>query len=190
MLENELKRPITYYNKWRFWNTTVLIISWLLLYYYRDSDIIKMFISYLHGLGYFGAILGGILFVSIFTVVPATLALASMVSNQSVVSIAIFAGLGAVIGDYIIFRFLKDRVVDEIRPLQKYFGGKYMRSLIHTPYFTWTAPVIGLIIIASPFPDEVGIGLLSTSKLTNGYFVLLAYILNAGGILAILLLST
>jgi len=46
----------------------------------------------------------------------------------------------------------------------------------------WTLPVIGAIIIASPFPDEIGVSLVGISKIKTYQFLLVSFILNAIGI--------
>jgi uncharacterized membrane protein YdjX (TVP38/TMEM64 family) len=42
--------------------------------------------------------------------------------------------------------------------------------------------VLGAIIIASPLPDEMGVGLMGISKLKTSQFILLSFVLNAIGI--------
>src|SRR3989338_8389600 len=57
-----------------------------------------------------GSFIAGIFFVSIFTAAPATVALGEIAQSNSVIMTAILGGLGALIGDLIIFRFVKGRV--------------------------------------------------------------------------------
>ena len=57
--------------------------------------------------------------------------------------------------------------------------------LIHTKYFSWTLPVLGAVIIASPLPDEMGVGLMGISKLKTSQFILLSFVLNSIGIFII-----
>ena len=98
------------------------------------------------------------------------------------------AGLGGVFGDYLIFRFLKDRVFEEIKPILKKIGKPLVNKLIFTPRFSWIVPVLGAIIIASPFPDEIGISLMGLSKIKNWQFVLISFILNSLGILFMIMI--
>ena len=132
-----------------------------------ESPQVKGIISIIGNFGYIGAFISGIFFVSVFTVAPAAIVLFFLAETLNPLIVALFAGSGAVIGDYLIFRFLRDRVFDEIKPLLLKNGGNLLMKLFKTPYFAWGLSLVGAFIIASPFPDEVGIGLLGASKLRN-----------------------
>jgi hypothetical protein len=56
-----------------------------------------------------------------------------------------------VIGDYVIFRFLKDNVFEEVKHIFMKLGGSYLSRLMSTPYFVWLAPVFGAFIIAAKY---------------------------------------
>ncbi|HEY4505998.1 MAG TPA: hypothetical protein VJJ24_00895 [Candidatus Paceibacterota bacterium] len=174
---------------WRFKNTFLLIASLFLFFYLADTPFVKEVISGIGDLGYLGAFIAGIFFVSTFTVAPAGVVLFYLAKELMPLEVALFAGLGGVVGDFIIFRFLKDYVFEELRPVFMKLGGMRLSHLIATPYFAWLAPVMGAIIIASPLPDEVGIGLLGISKLKNWQFLLLSLVLNSLGILIVISLA-
>lgn len=141
-------------------------------------------------LGYIGAFIGGMLFVSTFTVATGSLILFYLAETLSPVEIGLIAGAGAVAGDLIIFRFVKDDLVSELTDLYHHFGGRHFSHLLHTPYFRWTLPVIGALIIASPLPDEVGVSLMGISKMSTLKFILISFLLNSAGIYIVILLST
>src|SRR3990167_11173144 len=165
---DELAKEIT--KKWKHWNyknTALLILSLALFFWFAEHPIVKNTISLINGFGYIGAFISGIFFVSVFTVAPAAIVLFFLAETLNPLIVALFAGSGAVIGDYLIFRFLRDRVFDEIKPLLLKNGGNLLMKLFKTPYFAWGLSLVGAFIIASPFPDEVGIGLLGASKLRN-----------------------
>ncbi len=171
--------------RWKYKNTALLAVSLLALFLLADTAIMHSFIKYISSYGYFGAVITGIFFVSTFTVAPASVILFHLAQEFNPILIALYAGAGAVIGDLIIFRFLKDGVFEELRPLISRFHGSYISALFRTPYFAWIVPVIGAIIIASPFPDEVGIGMMGLSKIKWWQFAILAFILNTIGIFLI-----
>lgn len=175
--------------KWRYKNTTLLLLSFVLLFILADTEVAHSLIRYVERFGYIGALFTGVFFVSTFTVAPASVVLFHLSQDLNPFWIALFAGTGAVIGDLVIFRILKDGVFDELSPLFKRFEGSYMATLFKTPYFAWFVPVAGAIIIASPLPDEVGIGLLGLSKVTWWQFVLLTFVLNSAGIFLVVLLA-
>lgn len=177
------------YKNWKFKNTLFLVASIIIFFYFADTDLVKSIIERVGGLGYLGAFITGIFFVSTFTVAPASVVLFYLARELNPFGVALAAGMGGVLGDYIIFRFLRDRVFEELKPVFTKLGGSRITRLLATPYFAWLAPVIGALIIASPFPDEVGIGLLGASKLKSWQFIALSLALNTLGILAIITLA-
>lgn len=177
------------YRHWKFKNTFLLILSIVVLIYFSDSAILADIIDWISSLGLLGAFIVGIFFVSTFTVVPSSILLFHLAREIDPLGVAVFAGMGAMLGDYIIFRFLKDRVFEELRPIFVKFGGTRLSRLFATPFFAWFAPVLGAIIIISPFPDEVGVGLMGIVKLKNWQFILIAFVLNMFGILLLVTLA-
>lgn len=176
-------------NKWENWhykNTALLILSLIVFFLFVDHPVIRNTIDLIGNLGYIGAFVTGILFVSIFTLAPAITVLYFLADHLNPLLVALLAGMGAVVGDYLIFRFLKDRVFDELTPLFLKNGGNELVKLFHTPYFGWSLPFLGAIIIASPFPDEIGIALLGASRLKNWQFIILSFLLNSIGIFILL----
>lgn len=184
-----MEQIINTYKSWRFKNTFILLASLVLVFIFASTETGKFVIHSVSKLGYFGSFVAGIFFVSTFTVAPSGIVLFNMAQVYNPLLIAITAGFGAVIGDYLIFRFLKDNVFEEIKPVFMKLGGTYLSRIISTPYFAWLAPVIGAIIIASPFPDEIGVGLMGISKLKNWQFLTISFILNSLGILLIVTLA-
>lgn len=180
---------VKYYNHFRYRNTALLVISLLVLIAIIDTPPVNGFLMFLETFGYVGAFIAGILFVSTFTVAPAGVILFRLAHILDPVTIALIAGLGAVVGDYLIFHFFKDRVFEEIKPVFMKLGGNNLSRLFTTPYFSWLAPVVGSIIIASPLPDEIGIGLMGISKLTRWQFIGLSFVLNFVGMFVIIFVS-
>jgi len=176
--------------KWRRWsykNTTFLVLSLGLFFYFAETDGVQNLIRQIGNLGFFGAFITGIFFVSIFTVIPATVVLFDLAKILNPIMIALIAGAGAVLGDYLIFRYLKDKVFEELSPIINQFGGSFVKKIFLTPYFIWLLPIVGAFIIASPIPDEAGISLLGLSKVKNWQFILISFLLNSVGILVIVL---
>ena len=133
--------------------------------------------------GYIGAFFGGILFVSTFTVSIGTALLLLLAETLHPIEIGIIAGIGAVVGDLVIFQYIRNKgLISEIKHFFEFFGSDKLKHLVHTKYFSWTLPVLGAIIIASPLPDEMGVGLMGISKLKTSQFILLSFVLNAIGI--------
>ena len=106
------------------------------------------------------------------------------------IEIALIAGIGAVVGDLTIFHFIRNRgLTDEIKHFFHYFGGDKVSHLLHTKYFSWTLPVLGALIIASPLPDELGVSLMGISKMKTLNFILISFLLNSVGIFLVITAS-
>lgn len=177
------------WKNWPYKNTTLLLASLVLFFYFLKSPEIQNFIKTIGTLGYVGSFISGMFFVSIFTVAPASVIIFDVAKTLNPVFVAITAGLGAVIGDYLIFRLLKDRVFEELTPLVKKNGGAFLGKLFSSPFFAWLIPIFGAFIIASPLPDELGISLMGISKIKNWQFLLVTFLLNSVGIFLVIILS-
>lgn len=171
-----------YWKRYRYKNLSLFFLSIIFALFISRFEIFHSLLLQLGEYGYFGAFVAGILFVSTFTVATGAIILLVLAERLSPLEIGIVAGLGAVVGDLTIFRLIKDHIVEEITPIYNYFGGKHVTSLFHTKYFSWTLPVIGAFIIASPFPDEIGVSLMGISKMKTYQFLFISFLLNAVGI--------
>lgn len=133
-----------------------------------------------------GSFIAGMFFTSVFTTAPAIATLGEIARTNSAVLVAIFGAMGAVIGDLIIFRFIRDKLSEHLLELAKHQGaGKKFKVLLKLKYFRWLTFLMGGLIIASPFPDELGIGLLGFSKMRTRWFILLSFTFNFIGIFLI-----
>lgn len=175
---------------WRDWplkNTTLLVLGLGLFLFFIESPQVAAVLKTIGGLGYLGAFIAGAFFVSTYTVAPSAVILYDLAQTHHPLATALIAGLGAMIGDYLIFRLFRDRIFEELHPIFSEVGGKYVRPLFKTPAFGWLLPFLGAVIIASPIPDEIGVGMLGLSKLKPWQFMFVAFALNAAGIFVIVL---
>jgi len=138
---------------------------------------------------YFGAFLTGMLFVSTFTAPTGILMLLILARLYTPIEIGLIAGAGAVVSDVLIFHFVRNDLANELGDLYTRFSGSHFSHLLHTKYFRWTLPVVGAIIIASPLPDELGVSLLSISKMKLAQFILTSFCLHSLGIFLIVSFS-
>jgi len=175
---------------YRYKNITFLIFSLIFAVILVRDERFHSILLHVGNLGYLGAFIGGLFFTSTFTIATGTIILLVLAESLSPVLIAVIAGAGAVIGDLTIFQFVRSRsFVDEIKHIFEFFGGEKIHHLIHTKYFSWTLPVVGALIIASPLPDELGISLMGISRLKTRDFVILSFILNSIGVFVIISVS-
>jgi hypothetical protein len=176
------QQTITKWRRWKYENTTLLILSLILVFYLAQTPVLDSAINALGNLGYIGAFIVGNFFVSTFTVAPAGIVLYHLADQLHPVEVALLAGAGAMLGDYVMFRFMRDKVFDELRPMLMRLQTPKVKVLFKSPYFAWLLPLVGAFIIASPFPDEIGVSMLGASKIKQWQFFALAFVLNSIGI--------
>lgn len=174
------------WHRYHYKNITYIVISFIGAFLLLRFSFFSDLLLHLGKLGYVGAFIGGMLFVSTFTVSIGTVILILLAEYLNPAILGIIAGMGAVCGDLTIFQFLRSRsFVEEVQHFFQYFGGDKVSHLIHTKYFSWTLPVIGAVIIASPLPDELGVSLMGISRMRTYQFVVLSFVLNSIGIFLI-----
>lgn len=177
-------RELKKWRHWRYENTALLIVSIILVFYLAQTPLLDKVISAAGELSYLGAFIVGMFFVSTFTVAPAIVILYHLADTTlHPVEVAVLAGLGAMVGDYVIFRFMKDRVFEELGPIFKKLRHPGVRDLFKSPFFAWLGPLFGAFLIASPLPDEVGVSLLGLTKIKRWQFFVMTFVLNSIGIL-------
>ncbi len=173
-----MKRLINY----KYKGLTLIFISILLTIFLSGNHFLNQAIVNTSSIPIIGSFIAGILYVSASTTAFGVFILLSLSKNLSAIEIAIFAGLGGAVADFVIFRFIRGDLIGEIKPIYNRLGGRHLTRLMYHKYFRWSLPIIGAIIIASPFPDEVGITLMGLSKIKNYQFALLSFVLDAVGI--------
>lgn len=141
-----------------------------------DSEIIAAFLS-------------GMLFTSFFTTAPAIVLLGKLSESVDTVLLVAVGGFAAMLGDMLLFWFVKDRIADDLRYLVAPAQAKKIHRAFHSKLLRHLTPFLGLLIIASPLPDEMGIALLGLYKIKTKRFLLASFIANAFGILIIALVA-
>ncbi len=131
------------------------------------------------------ALFAGMFFTSVATTAPAIAVLGELSLQGNPWVVALVGGLGAVVGDYILFSFVRDRVSDDVAYLLARTGTPRFVKLFKRHTFRWVLPFIGGLIIASPLPDELGLALLGMAKMRTNRFLLLSFVFNATGIFLI-----
>jgi len=142
-------------------------------------------------LEYLGSFLAGLFFTSIFTTAPAIVTLGELAQANGIVATAAFGAFGALAGDLIIFRFIRDGLSEHLAILIATRGRKRTAKRVFTlRIFRWLTFLVGGLIIASPLPDELGVGMLGLSKMRLAVFIPLSLLFNFIGILGIGLVAT
>ena len=176
---------MTKHNKYIIQDGILLLLSIGFAIFVTKTGIVNNFIESLDGLTYLGIFIAGMFFTSVFTTAPSIAFLSGFAQDNPLLLVTFLGGLGAVCGDYIIFRFVKDRISEDINYLLSSSRKKRFFLIFKTKLFRWLVPFIGALIIASPFPDELGIAMLGLSKMNNKVFLLVSFIFNSLGIFVI-----
>lgn len=149
------------------------------------SGFIEGFIASIRQVGFLGSFVAGLFFTSLFTIAPASIALAKISMTTPPLLVAFWGALGAMIGDLILFLFIRDSLAEDIVELIK--SPQYHRiiSVFHLRIFRWLIPFFGALLIVSPLPDELGLAMMGFSKIKTRVILPLTFVLNFLGVLLI-----
>lgn len=167
----------------RYKNLTMMVVGIIFAFLFGTQPAFSPLVALVGGLGIVGAIIAGMLFVSTFTVATGAVILGLLLPNMGILQLTLFAGLGALLGDLIIFKFVRGGLIGEVLPIYKKLGGSHLYKMLHTKMFSWTLPILGALIIMSPLPDELGVSLMGLSKISTFKFAMISLSLNTLGIL-------
>jgi uncharacterized membrane protein YdjX (TVP38/TMEM64 family) len=148
----------------------------------------KNLISSLGGLSYLGAFVAGIFYPHGLTVPLSVAVLIAVAKTTNFLIASLLATFGAVIGDYIIFKFVKDRLLEEIEDLLGEYG-QYFKRLKTSKRFKSLIPVLAGFIMASPLPNELASALFGIAEYKTRKFILFSLIFNFIGIFLIVCLG-
>jgi hypothetical protein len=125
------------------------------------------FHDFLVSLGYVGTFFCGILYAFGFTSAPATAILLVIAKEQSFLTALAIAGMGALLGDALIYLFIKHSFSDELHKLKR---ERVMRQIVAAEkkmlgrYYRHIFPAFAGILIASPLPTEMGVTMMASAK--------------------------
>lgn len=146
------------------------------------SGAINVFLEATEGLGVIRIFVAGLFFTSIFTTAFSLSMIFSLSATYDPWVIAVIGGFGALLGDYIIFKFFRSSVSDDVEFVLSHTRFKRVLKAMHMKSMRWFMSAIGAIIIASPFPDEIGLALMGLADVPNKYFIPVSYAMNMIGI--------
>ena len=165
----------------RYENFELFILSFFLAYILLTPPYSLMIEDYIKSSikwGYFGALIVGFGFAYGITTPVSVAALYIFGTTLNPFLIAPIAGLGATFSDYILFFTTRRFVGGEVRKIQI----KHKKLLRFVKKF---APLIAMLIILSPFPDEIAAGFMGSIRYSKKKFIVLAYVANTIGILLV-----
>lgn len=125
-----------------------------------------------------GSFFAGMFYVSIFTVAPAAVVLVELTRNFSLWEVALFGGLGAAAGNLLIFRFVKNNLMEGLILWLRRHRERKILILFRSPWFDYILFAAGALIVLSPLPDELGLALMGVSQIRNILFFPVSFALN------------
>lgn len=158
-------------------------------YFLAKSHIIHTLLEYDGALRFLLPIIFGALFTTIFTIVPASVALVEINNNMHPVFISALGGLGAMIVDSIIASFVRKDITRDLKGISRMSFKWHFISLFHFGFLKWLSFILGLIVIASPLPDELGLFFIGISKVRGKYLPFVFFLANFLGIYILLSLA-
>ncbi len=163
----------------------IIFLSIILAVILVKTGILKTFLISAREWEIVGSFFAGMFFVSMFTVAPAGVILVEIAQSNSVFLTAIFGGLGALVGDLIIFRFIKDRLSGDFNYLINRVGVERFKHVFRFRFLKHLMSFFGALIVASPLPDELGLAMMGLSKMKSSLFIPVSFLLNFSGIFII-----
>ena len=169
----------------------LLFLSFCMAYFIFAGENFPVVESAVISFGYGGSFIAGMLYVYGFTSAIGTAILLIMPKYYGILLSGLVGGLGSLVGDMIIFGFIKCSFNDEVKLLSDERLVRRARGLVPGQLRKIIVPAIAAAIIASPLPDEIGITMLAASgNLSARQFAAISYVLNTAGIFAILLIGS
>jgi len=163
-----------------------VLIAFLLIRFGVVQDVV----SSVNELKIIGSFIAGFFFTSAFTIAPAAIALTEISQSTSPVTVAFWGALGSLVGDLVIYLFVRDRFSDDlIEVLHTFKNERKIKNFFKKGFFRWLSPVLGALIIASPLPDELAIALMGISKVRMSLFIPIVFVMSFFGILILGLIA-
>ena len=166
-------------------NVSVIAASVFLAILFAGSGALEQFITQTQQVRLIGSLVAGFFFSSVFTVAPAIVALGEIAQHGSLMTTALVGGFGAMMADMLIFRFLKANFGSDIAFSARHAKSARFMHLMRSSGFHWALILLGGLIIASPFPDELGLALMGITRVRLSLLMPLSFTFNTLGILAI-----
>ncbi len=164
-----------------------IVLAWLL----ARSGIVAEILRQSRSAVWLSSFTAGLFFTWLLTAVPATIAFFEIAQHtaNSIFLMALLGALGAVLGDLLIFRFLKFSIGDDLLFFFDRASHGKLQKLLQIKFFSITLAILGAIILASPLPDGLGLALMRASNLRVRFIAILSFVLNFVGILIIGLIA-
>ena len=163
----------------------IIIVSIVVAIILAKTNILTSILTSTQEMRILGSFIAGMLFVSTFTVTLGGMMLFKIATANSIWEVALFGSIGALIGNLLIFRFIRNNLSEDIHWLIQKTKQKRLVFIFQLKVFRWIVPFVGALIVASPFPDEIGLAMMGLSKMKMSMFMSISFGLHFFGILTI-----
>ncbi|MBI2542581.1 MAG: hypothetical protein HYW24_00115 [Candidatus Aenigmarchaeota archaeon] len=179
-------------------NIIILVLGLVFAYFLAHSGLIYAVTEFLAQFGYLSALLLGFLFS--YGALTAASAVAIFVISKSFnpVLIALIAGLGAMISNFLIYRFIKEDVLEEVKFIfsremgfdVERFEHRLNQRVYRSKFLQAAIPAISGILVSLPLPTEVFVSVLwAIARYDAKKVLFFSFLFSFLGILNIALLS-
>ena len=165
--------------------TIIFILSISLGWYLVKSGYLQNWVATVLPNMFVAEFIAGVLYTSFLTSPIAVAMLLVLAKEGNPIIIALLGGMGAVLGDLLIIKVFRDNYKSDVDNVSKQLRLRKITALLKKFHLEFFIPLLGAIIIASPFPDEIGLLMLGVSKLKYGEIAKISFALNSAGILLI-----
>lgn len=157
--------------------------------WFARSGYAENWFASLSAYAWLASFVAGFFFTSLFTLAPASIALGALGEFHPHIWVALWGAAGAVIGDLLLFIFVRDHISDDIAVIFSSRRWSWIKRAFRRPFLHWLLPVTGAIVIASPLPDELGLSMMGLSRVSIVAFIPISYTMNFLGILLVQFLA-
>ena len=156
-----------------------IFISVVVSIFIYQSQIIDSFLAGLPQQGLITAFIGGFFFTSAFTTGPALIFLIKLTQFHNIYIVSMLGASGAVVGDTIIFYFVRDRLLNDLAILIKKNKYNRFKHFLKSKIIRFSLAMVGGLLISLPlFPDETALALIGISKVSTKVFIIISFAFN------------
>lgn len=164
----------------------LFIVLCAISYWIIEFNHLDNFIKIILPFKLFAIFVAGLMYASFVTTPLSIASFYLLALHTNPLLLALIGGVGAAVGDVLLIHLL--RLLKKDLPRFSTKGLVHdIKKLLHSVNLHFVALTLGILIIASPLPDEIGLILLGATKLPDYKIFLISAVLNAIGIYLILI---
>lgn len=168
--------------KYEYKHTTIAVAALLLFVLLFDTAFMSAIFSFLNNQQYLGGFIAGMLSASFITAAPAAVLIVELAQHLDPLALAVLIGIGSAAGDMVLLLFFEERIFHELAPLGRRLGLKrFVKRAGKGKRMSAPLLLTGAVVIMTPVPDEIGLGLLGISHFPKVFLFLICLALNTLG---------